>query len=115
MATEAEDITYLTRELRESHEPFWSRVRQLLLERELDPASLALVASFPDDVQYEYGVVVTADGRIYQFGLDYLHVDVALGTFKEWRDFTGQPAPHPCSTQQLEIGLKVARGEPVAL
>ena len=115
MASDAEDIVALTRELRESQKPLWSRLRELLIERGLEPKKVALVAFFPDDIQYEYGVVVTADRRIYQFGFDYLHVGVAQGTFREWREFTGQPVPHPCGTQHVELGFKVARGETVAL
>lgn len=108
MATDADDILSLTQQLRESKDPLWSRVRQLLTERGLKPGSLALVAAFPDDAQFEYGVVVTADRRVYQFGFDYLHVGAASGTFKEWHDFTGKPAPHPCGTRHIEIGAKVA-------
>jgi hypothetical protein len=108
MATDAEDIVSLTQQLRESKEPLWSRIRELLIERGLRPSSLALVASFPDDAQFECGIVVTADRRVYQFGFDYLHVGAASGTFKEWRDFTGKPAPHPCGIRHVEIGFKVA-------
>ena len=108
MATDAEDIVSLTRRLRESEEPLWSRVRQLLVERGLKPSSLALVASFPDDAQFEYGVCCNGRSPRLPVGFDYLHVGAASGTFKEWRDFTGKPAPHPCGTQHIEIGFKVA-------
>ena len=112
---EIEDIVSLTHDLRESDEPLWRRLRQLLVERGVEPSSSALLASFPDDVQFQYGVIVTADASVYQFGYSFANVGVESGTFTEWRNFTSEAPPHPCGTDHVEIGVKVARGESVAL
>ena len=54
-----------------------------------------LATSFPDDTSFEFGVVVTKDRRVYQFGLDYLHKRVEQGTFTEWLDLTEGYASSP--------------------
>ncbi len=74
--------------LRESPDPLYARFRELLSERGIDPSTSTLAESFPDDSQFEFGIVVTADRRVYQFGFDYLHKPVREGTFTEWTDLT---------------------------
>ena len=65
----------LTALLRNSMEPMWARLRQLLPEHGVcvEPFSLR---HFPDDTSFEFGVVVTNDRRVYRFGLDSLHKSV---------------------------------------
>jgi hypothetical protein len=111
------DSTFIlaqTQALRHNHEPMWARLRQLLTERGLNPSSVALVEFFPDDSHFEFGILATSDGKLYQFGFDYLNRKPEDGAFTEWRDCSGT-IPHPCSARSLEIGFKVAKGEQSAL
>jgi hypothetical protein len=75
----------------------------------VEPQATALVEMFPDDVAFYYGILATADGRLFQFGFDARNGE-ARGTFTEWRNCTGG-TPHPCSTVHIEAGFKVARGD----
>ena len=75
----------------------WQRTRELLAERGVSPATSILATSFPDDSSFEFGVVVTSDRRVYQFGLDYLHKPVERGTFTEWIDLTERHGSSPYS------------------
>jgi hypothetical protein len=103
-----EDITAFTGQLRASAEPLWVRIRELLIDRGINPASSALIVSFPDDVAYEYGVIVTADGRIIQYGFDYLHRSEAEGVFEEWNDITSSYAGS--KLESLEIARELIDG-----
>jgi hypothetical protein len=62
----AEGIEAQTELLRRSKERFWARLRRLLLERNIDPASSFLATSWPED-ESEIGYLVTSDARIFQF------------------------------------------------
>jgi len=83
--------------LRTSPDPIWRRARELLEERGISSATSILATSFPDDASFEFGVVVTDDRRVYQFGLDYLHKPVEQGVFTEWVDLTERHAGSPYS------------------
>jgi len=48
-----------TRLLRGSDEPLFQRLRALLSERDVDPQAAILAEFFPDDVDQEFGLVVT--------------------------------------------------------
>jgi hypothetical protein len=73
----------------------WARMRRLLEERGVSPGTSVLATSFPDDTNFEFGVVVTSNRRVYQFGLDYLHKPVEQGVFREWVDLTDRHASSP--------------------
>src|SRR5215471_15496291 len=104
------DIVTRTEAIRSSPEPVWSRIRELLLERGIEPARSALVEFFPDDTSFDFGVVATADGRLFQFGYDYLHASQGDGVFTQWRDCSGCP-PAICSDEAVTAAFRVARGE----
>ncbi len=74
--------------LRESRDPLYVRYRELLSERGIDPSTAVLAESFPDDVRLEFGIVVTADRRVYLFSLEYRDKPIEEGTFMEWEDLT---------------------------
>jgi hypothetical protein len=93
--TSKREIVDLTALLRNSADPMWARLRQLLLEHGVSVDTAVLATSFPDDTRFEFGVVVTSDRRVYQFGLDYLHKPVDQGTFTEWVDLTEDHASSP--------------------
>jgi hypothetical protein len=93
--TGKQEIIELTALLRDSTDPMWMRLRQLLIEQGVSIETAVLATSFPDDTNFEFGVVVTNDRRVYQFGLDYLHKPVEQGRFTEWVDLTEQHASSP--------------------
>ena len=53
--------------LRRSDEPFWRRLRELILEKGEDPESSTLAVSWPEDADLQLGYLVTSEGRIFQF------------------------------------------------
>ena len=89
------NIAELTALLRNSTDPMWVRMRQLLLEHGVSVNTAILATSFPDDTSFEFGVVVTNERRVFQFGLDYLHKSVEKGSFTEWVDLTERYASSP--------------------
>ena len=91
-----EPIRELTGLLRTSDEPLWERLRLLLREKGIDPATTLLAECFPDDAELEFGLVVTQERRLFQFGLDYLHTTVEQGSFAEWVERTADVAGSPC-------------------
>jgi hypothetical protein len=108
MNTKRDQIRLLTKLARESDEPLWARIRVLLREKSLDPARVFVAECFPDDTQFEFGIVVTDDGRVFQFGFDYLHRKVEDGMFSEWDEITVRftTTPHRDS---IALGLDIAK------
>lgn len=49
----------MTQLMRTNNDPFWDRLRFLLHERGIDTDTAILADCFPDDTDFEYGVVVT--------------------------------------------------------
>ena len=96
MRERSAEIEQLTRSLREGSDPFWARLRKLLSERDVDPSTSLLVECFPDDPSFEFGLVVTDDRRVFQFGFNYLNRSVENGTLTEWEDLTSrfESSPH---------------------
>jgi hypothetical protein len=92
-----------------------ARMRALLEERWVSASTSALATSFPDDTSFEFGIVVTSDRRIYQFGLDYLHKAVDQGVFTEWIDLTEHHASSPYRDEVCAAFAVVEEpGEPAA-
>jgi hypothetical protein len=88
--TEAGEVRRLTDTLRSNVDPLWTRLRELLHERGISPGDAALTDCFPDDSSFLFGVVVMKDGRVFQFGYDYLHTDISRGVFSEWEDWSSR-------------------------
>jgi len=104
MNAKQDQIRQLTDLLRGSEEPFWARLRVLLREKGLDSARVILVECFRDDTQFEFGITVTDDGRVFQFGFDYLHKSADDGSLSEWEDLTDRfrGTPHQ---ESIRLGL----------
>src|SRR5213083_1777666 len=88
MSEEHDRVRLRTGLLRSSADAICARVRQLLEERGVPPHQSLLAQSFPDDAQFEFGVVVARDRRVFRFGFDYLHRSPGEGTFTEWEELT---------------------------
>ena|SRR5947207_13427026 len=81
MSEEHDRVRLRTGLLRSSADAMWARVRQLLEERGVPPHQSL-------DTQFEFGIVVAPDRRVFHFGYDYLHRSPGEGTFTEWEEFT---------------------------
>jgi hypothetical protein len=78
----------LTASMRGSYEALFPRLRELLEGRGIDPNRSTLVEMFSDDRGFEYGIVTTPDGGVYQFGLDCMGRTPDAAELIEWIDWT---------------------------
>jgi hypothetical protein len=76
-------------------------LRVLLDEREVDPQTAILADLFPDDVEQEFGLLVTDDRRVIEFVVHYgrlgdLKRQAADAAIHEWQDITSwwDATPH---------------------
>jgi hypothetical protein len=97
--TDREMIQDLTNLFRNSAEPFWVRLRQAVHERGVDPATCVLAESFEDDEKFEFGILVTADRRVFQYGFRYCDPSFSDGRLTEWNDVTDRKESMPHSSQ----------------
>jgi hypothetical protein len=89
------EIRKNTKTMKESDQPLWVRIRELLQQKGLDPAGVVLAYSYPEDLNFEYGIIVTADEQVFQYGFDYLHKNISDGIFTEWNDITANYQSSP--------------------
>lgn len=108
METKRQEIERITKVLQVSPEELWGRIRFLLQEKGLVPERTIVACSYQEDYQYEFGIVVSEDKKIYQYGFDFLHKKIPEGTFKEWNDITEEyhKSPH---RKEIEIALQIAK------
>lgn len=84
---------HLTRMLRNSDDPLFARTRELLPEFGVDIGSARLAQFFPDDVDQEFGVLVTAERKVFTFVLHYgrrgdLKSQLRASKIADWRDIS---------------------------
>jgi hypothetical protein len=101
------DIIRYTELFRNSSEPFWVRFRELVEKRGISVLRSVLAISFEDDVDFEFGVLVTADRRVFQFGFSFRGQPVRQGTFREWVDLTDRYTDSPYSKEVTQALLVV--------
>ncbi len=77
-----------TERLRNSLDPLWVRIRHLLILKDLDPLSMTLACFEREDFRFRFGIFVTSDRRIIQFGFDFAGKLSSAGHFSEWNDIT---------------------------
>jgi hypothetical protein len=106
----AREIEEQTKHLRSSDDGLWVRIRHLLLEKGIKPDTTVVAYSFPEDYQYELGAIVTRDGRVYQFGFDFLQTDISNGSFKEWNDIT-ENYERTSYKEEIEIAMTLVKEE----
>ncbi len=83
-----ETIRKNTLELHTGTHPRWELVRRLISEMGIDPLSTILALEFPDDIDFDFGIIVTLENRVFQYGITYINNDVKKGRFSEWVDLT---------------------------
>ena len=83
-----DEIEERTTLLRESALPMFRRIRELLEAQRIEAQRAALAQLFTDDNSFEFGIVVTPHGGVFQFGYDYLGRDPGSGNFAEFEDLT---------------------------
>ena len=110
--TDTEGVETATNFLHNDSGPLACRLRTLLEEKGIDPKSAVLATCFSDDPSFEFGIVVASDKRVFQFGFDYLHRDVAEGAFSEWAELTEgfQSSPHERRIRAALARLSKERG-----
>ena len=91
-----QDLTGL---FRTSAEPLWVRLRQAVRERGVEPATSVLAESFEDDENFEFGILVTCDRRVIQYGFRYSDPSLSDGELTEWNDVTERKDSIPHSSQ----------------
>jgi len=101
LASQTKELTSL---LRTSEDAFWNRLRDLLRTRGVDPNESTLVECFPDDNSFEFGILIAPDGRVIQFGFDYLHRPIDEGQLSEWEDLTDR---WPDSPYRESVGAAI--------
>ncbi len=77
-----------TERFRTSLDPLWVRIRRLLMERELDPLSMALAYFEPEDFKLRFGIFADSEGRVFEFGFDFAGRKSTEGNFSEWEEIT---------------------------
>lgn len=95
----------LTTILRESHDALVRGIRARLKEKGVEPSNLIVAEWFPDDDQFEYGIVVDASGKVFQFGYNYFNKTEDNGEFSEWHELTSKWSDIPLH-ESIEIALK---------
>ena len=105
-----DQVRELTSLLRLKEGPFWSRLRDLLSQRDIHPQRAVFAECFPDDNSFEFGIIVKEDGSVFQFGFEYFKKAISDGTFSEWEDLTGrfQETPH---RKSIEAALQLVKEE----
>ena len=98
-------IQELTTILRESEDALVKGVRSCLKKKGLEPNNIIVAEWFPDDVDFEYGIVVDSKNQVFQFGYDYHDKNASEGEFSEWLDITNNWKEIPLC-QSVEIALK---------
>ena len=103
---EREDIETFTGLFRTGTDGFWVRLREVVRERGIDPNTSLLVDSVEDDINFEFGIIVTRDRRVIQFGFRYTDPSCIDGKLTEWKDLTEHWAASPYRSE-VSIGLSM--------
>ena len=69
-------------------EPMLGRVAELVRATGVDPDSAMIADYFLDDTSFYFGILVTSDRRVFQFGYDHLHKSQMEGSLSEWNELT---------------------------
>jgi hypothetical protein len=75
------------------------RIAALVRDRGVDPDHAVIADYFPDDTSFMFGVLVTSDRKVFQFGYDWLHKPTLGGALSEWNDLTSSWQSSPYRAQ----------------
>jgi hypothetical protein len=108
MEIKKQEIEEITNVLQKNPDELWERIRFLLKEKGVDPGSIIVACSYLEDLCFEYGIIVSEDGKVYQYGFDFLNKNISEGTFKEWEDITDtyHKLHH---SKEIEIALQMVK------
>lgn len=81
--------------LRTSDDPLFRRLRVLLPEQKVDVAADVLAELFPDDVDQEFGIIVTTSRKVFTFVLHCgrsgdLKTQAATAVIADWTDISSR-------------------------
>lgn len=95
---EREMTQELTSLFRTSTGPFWILLRKVTRERGINPDTSLLADSFEDDVNFEFGILVTHDRHVIQYGVQCSDPSFKDGKLTEWNDLTDRwsSSPYRC-------------------
>ncbi len=105
MEEDRQQVEKLTEALRHSTEALWAKIRALLKEKGVDPEKTIVACAYPEDYQYEFGIIICEDRKIFQYGFDTLRRSIQKGYFKEWNDIT-ETYPNSQHRKIIEIALR---------
>jgi hypothetical protein len=97
--TAQEEIQSYTGLFRGGTEPLWIRLREVVRERGVDPDTSLLARSHEDDENFEFGIIVTGDRHVIQYGLRYSDPSGIDGKLTEWNDLTERWVSSPYSPE----------------
>jgi hypothetical protein len=108
------EVTQLTADFRTSAASPYPRLRELLVDRGIQPDRALLVQLHSEDTNMLLGIVVTSSRRVFLFLFDFLRVPIERGEFREWTDLTGQTTDieYRAFVEQIECGIALAREMP---
>ena len=92
-------ITELTDAIRNSDRSFAAGIRRCLKEKGISVETAIIADLFPDDHCLDFGLVVTGEGAVFQFGYRYPANQEQRGKFTEWTELTGTWERSPYSEQ----------------
>ena len=94
-----ENIQQLTEIMQSSEESMVVGIRRCINEKNIKLNDLVIVEWFPDDMDFEFGILVTNDCEVYQFGYTYSEKTKDEGSFSEWENITKnwKDTPHSSS------------------
>ena len=81
-------IQELTKIFHESNDAMVNGIRGCLKNKGVEPKSVIVAEWFPDDVDFEFGIIVDASKKVFQFGYDYSEKNKGEGVFSEWNNLT---------------------------
>ena len=100
-----ETITQQTEILRNSNESMVAGIRRCIEEKGINSQKIIVAEWFPDDASFEFGIIITSENKVYQFGYSYMNKPEGNGYFSEWGNLTNtwQNEPH---SKSIALALK---------
>ncbi|MGW7050579.1 hypothetical protein [Streptomyces sp. NPDC054887] len=105
-------VVQYTALLRTSDYDLWTRLRELLEERGLDPGRTVVVELVQEGPDHEDGRVVSADGRVYGFSLFYDQAaehGARSARLHNWSDITATWRTGTLATRTADAFLWMSR------